>query len=1117
MLTMCSGPKQEVCTIYVSPNGDDGAAGTKQAPLKTLECARDWVRAIRKKGLPQGGVQVVLRGGTYRRIGRPLELDGRDSGEAGRPVVWKAYPGEMVLFTGGATAHAEDFAPVTDPAIRERLPESARDAVRVCDLTKLGLTDIGPIRKVGFKWPEYPPPLSVAVDGERYSLARYPHQGFLKHDTIVNPGFVPRDHLPDPDGTCPACSQQAGGKKRIPCKYTEQEFLHQPGPVWTIQESELKGKFEKWIAEPDPWTFGYFCWSWAEDNLSIKKIERIEKDGVMYLCFTGGEPSRYGARSQGANGILFYLYNLLCELEQPGEWYLDRESNKLYLYPRKDLAQSTVEFSVMAQPFIQIKNAEEIRLENLSFTMGNANAVEVCSGKRVVIAGCRFTNMGQLGVVIDGGRENLVQSCDFYRTGAGGVSVSGGDRLTLTPADHRVENCRFEDYAVIKRTYSPAIALSGVGNRAVRNQILNAPHQAISFAGNDHIIENNDICNVCYETADSGAIYSVRSWTERGTRINNNYIHDMISNAGGGSAAVYLDDLIGGITITKNLIVNMPGRVFLIGGGRDNNISNNIVMNPNTGTGFQYDERGMGWAHVAGHIPNGVCYADWKVWMDKLKMPGNEAALVRWKQRYPELFVLNFEESEICPECGENRSRWGCRPGGARIENNILTGVARPYDSVGETVKNEAVAYANNPVLQAFAEIGFEDPENGRFTLKPNSHVEQIQGTEHFDPARVGLYQDKYRTKLAADLSVPELIAPANGAEKVEISGGAQLSWSPVKGAGWYQVEIFDLEQAAEPICVLRTRKTQVRVSGLACGEGYFWRVIAREERLNGVSTASGLRSFTTAQGDQAVLFDGFGDADFTGWDAPYGNPSRCEGTAHSGRFSYQTAANQDAIEKRFGAPQHQIAQLWLFDTMQMDPMTASIADAAPDESHWASIGVNVRKSPDRYVVRIGQEWQITGVKRSGGWHRLMWDYSDGIECRMYLDEVLVGSFAAAGFRIIRIGDYWKDQQPGNISTILYDDLQIGNPSVEPVPTDIRLKESEITVKLGQEQALSVQLTTNLDLDLALVWDTAEYEIARVSETGVIHGLRPGQTVVTVHAEGFEFPEAHCAVRVLPK
>ena len=98
----------------------------------------------------------------------------------------------------------------------------------------------------------------------------------------------------------------------------------------------------------------------------------------------------------------------------------------------------------------------------------------------------------------------------MYQMGGGGISLSGGDRTALTPAEHVAENNHIHHYARVKRVYQPGITLRGVGNRAVRNLIHNAPHMGMGFSGNDHTIELNEIHSVCYESNDAGVGDTVR-------------------------------------------------------------------------------------------------------------------------------------------------------------------------------------------------------------------------------------------------------------------------------------------------------------------------------------------------------------------------------------------------------------------------------------------------------------------------------------------------------------------------------------------------------------------------------------------------------------------------------
>src|SRR5580693_2698679 len=88
-----------VGSIYVAPSGDDANSGTSSHPLKTLEQARDRVRAL----IPfaTGDITVYLQGGVYR-LSRPLLLGEPDSGANGHRVIYAAAPGQQPIISGGA-------------------------------------------------------------------------------------------------------------------------------------------------------------------------------------------------------------------------------------------------------------------------------------------------------------------------------------------------------------------------------------------------------------------------------------------------------------------------------------------------------------------------------------------------------------------------------------------------------------------------------------------------------------------------------------------------------------------------------------------------------------------------------------------------------------------------------------------------------------------------------------------------------------------------------------------------------------------------------------------------------------------------------------------------------
>jgi len=87
--------------LYIAPNGNDAADGSKKSPLATLAAARQKIRDLKTTGaLPVGGVTVVVRGGTYF-LAATFHLDKADSGTTEAPIVYRAAKGEKVQFIGG--------------------------------------------------------------------------------------------------------------------------------------------------------------------------------------------------------------------------------------------------------------------------------------------------------------------------------------------------------------------------------------------------------------------------------------------------------------------------------------------------------------------------------------------------------------------------------------------------------------------------------------------------------------------------------------------------------------------------------------------------------------------------------------------------------------------------------------------------------------------------------------------------------------------------------------------------------------------------------------------------------------------------------------------------------
>ncbi|MCX7425654.1 MAG: right-handed parallel beta-helix repeat-containing protein [Planctomycetia bacterium] len=265
----------------------------------------------------------------------------------------------------------------------------------------------------------------------------------------------------------------------------------------------------------------------------------------------------------------------------------------------------------------------------MTFEAARGTAIGISGGTADVIADCTLRNLGSSAVSITGGKGNGVQGCDIYNLGSGGISLSGGDRITLTPAGHWATNNEIHDYGQWQRMYSAGISLGGVGQRVAHNLIHSAPHIAISFGGNDHLMELNEIHDVCRESNDAGAIYSGRDWTMRGTVIRHNFMHHVTGFENRGCVGVYLDDMFCGTEVTGNVFYKVTRAAF-IGGGRDVLVANNVFVDCDPA--LHVDARAMGWAAYC---------VDTTMKERLLEMPYKQPP---WSTRYPKLVNILDDE-----------------------------------------------------------------------------------------------------------------------------------------------------------------------------------------------------------------------------------------------------------------------------------------------------------------------------------------------------------------------------------------------------------------------------------------------------------------------------------------
>lgn len=680
LLSLCIPVSAGEAVYYVAVDGSDTASGSIDAPLATLEKAVQLAKGT--------GATIYLRGGSYL-ITETVKLGSEHNG-----VSIRAYGDEKVTVTGTEALDSTWFKKVTDKAVLDRIvTTSAKDKIYAADLKANGITEYGSVQVVHF---------DVEADGtyvqrngsntamlyvnnKLQNIARYPNEGYLNIDEVVKEGT-------------------AVGETSSRKNYEG------------FQIRTNDNRVSKWTANSEFYIEGYMKHDWHRESF------RVSVDFANKNLISSVFPAGYAV---GANQR-FYFYNLIEELDAPGEWYVDRENGILYICLDKPLSSTdTVELVTCDNPFISIDKAKDVTVSGIHFTKNLNFAIKGTAVDNISINNCEFSLITDTAVNVTG-INTEIRSCYFHDLGRGAISLTGGDRITLTHGNNEIINNRIERFQIYDSNMAyPGIQLGqSVGALIAHNQIRYGAAEAIYYRGNENIIEYNDIGFVCQNTADQGIIHTGRDWTQRGNIIRYNYFHDvelMDTNTGMTAAGVYLDDMHSSTRVHGNVMYKLS-QICLFGGGRDNIFENNIMLE--CAYPFTLDARGTTWMNTG---------KDSEIYKNLFAVPFNEGI---WKERYPEI-------SEVL----DNNPTY---PMGNIIRNNVQ------YKSPGYDIHELALqngTFENN--IDITSTKGFVDYAKKNFTLTEDSEIfEKLPDFEPIPFEKIGLLDDEVGTVKSNSVSL---------------------------------------------------------------------------------------------------------------------------------------------------------------------------------------------------------------------------------------------------------------------------------------------------------------------------------------------------------------------------
>ncbi len=688
--------------FYVSTKGDDTNGGTKDAPFRTIEKAVEAVRNTDKTG--KNGISVCIEEGEYRVSS--LVFTEADSGTKDCPITY--YASGKVILNGGATLSPSDFISVKEyPEIAGMLSDEAKEKVYVLDLTKapysLTADNWGKIYAIGsyntasqydgdFVGPLY---CELFVNDKRQQLARYPDTDFLHTEEVVSTGLG---------------RESNGALTAVP----NWDDIRNPEPdVYRVNE-ELAKRIGSWKALDDVWMMGYWKYDWADASTLIGRFE--EETGILSPKFV----SAYGTKTDAP----YYFFNVLEELTAEGEWYLDREKGLLCLYIPENFNEAEIDISLTLEPVINSR-ADYLIFDGFIIKGTRGDGI-IITGNGNTVQNCLIKNVAGNALYMKG-YDNLAYNNEITHTGKGGIYLDGGDRETLTPGNNKADNNYIHDWSEIYLTYQPAVSLGGVGNICSHNEMVNSPHEAITWSGNNHIIEYNLIHDVCLLSDDAGAIYSGRRWDWYGTVIRYNAIYNL-GSGGHTPDGIYLDDALSGHEVYGNLLVNIPKLGIHLGGGRDLEVWGNIIINAGQHP-ISYDSRAREGALENGWF-NHSSKQDGDMWQNLYKSPWQSDI---WQNAFPQYknYIEDFsrsEESDFIPN-----------PGNSNVRDNLIFDEAKSIGNISDAATRFSNISGN--AVYSLGKLGdfFTDAANGQYTIRNINELKKIlPGFEEIPLDKIG-------------------------------------------------------------------------------------------------------------------------------------------------------------------------------------------------------------------------------------------------------------------------------------------------------------------------------------------------------------------------------------------
>ena len=429
--------------IYVSKNNGE-----------TLENA---IKLANEKRNDYEEIVILLGEGEYFRE-KTVELTEKELKSGKAKVIFRGTGNKKTIISGGISLNYKDFK----IAESDRIKPEMKGKILSMDLKKYGITEVGKpfIRDSWFDM--LPSQVELFVDDEEADIVSFPKNKkrfkIYEKDIIKPAKGYDRENYPDPFDEVPDISDR--------CAVLKYNFP----------------EADRWAKAHDAYMFGYPAAGFFSFSVPIDVDTKNKTFNLKEI-----QDVRWGEYCN-----TYSIKNLLEELTEKGEYYIDSNELILYYYPKKPFTKNTkLRISTLQEPIIACENIFNVQFENIVFECTRGIGAYLENTKHVTFSDCIFRNIGMVAIDFgkgfkkvnihpreytnpndwkdipfekraigniktqmlnnpmtqrDGGYDNLILNCQIYNIGCGGIILDGGDRMNLLKGNNRVVGCDIHDF-----------------------------------------------------------------------------------------------------------------------------------------------------------------------------------------------------------------------------------------------------------------------------------------------------------------------------------------------------------------------------------------------------------------------------------------------------------------------------------------------------------------------------------------------------------------------------------------------------------------------------------------------------------------------------------------------